>query len=235
MPGLAPFMKHFRDQTVGAHAYVSSTDDQVMGFDVTDLGFFVGRDPLVLIVPFRQEKTNGTTDELRQVSNDEPCVFPRELDLATEGKVVAYEHTGAGDNTCGELFVVTVTKTKNPAVIITGLLCVNLHQAKIAHTVMGKRMSLSSDAEAGGFEGLLDRGDEFVMGYGMPGFSGVGSGNLADIFEVHMGSAAVKDEVGSAALNNNWGRGGCVGDHDVLRVYEVWSVRVFQPCARFFG
>ncbi len=52
MPWLSPFMKHFGDQTVGAHVHIGRTNDEVVGIGVGDLGFFVGGDAFVLIVPF---------------------------------------------------------------------------------------------------------------------------------------------------------------------------------------
>lgn len=81
MTGLSPFMKHFRDQTVGANADIGRPDDEVVGFGVGDLGFFVGGDAFVLIVPFGEQETDGATDELGEVADDEPCVFAREFDL----------------------------------------------------------------------------------------------------------------------------------------------------------
>lgn len=167
-------------------------------------------------MPFREQETNTPTHKLRQVSENEAGVLSRELDLTTEGEVVANEHAGAGNDTCWELLVVAVTQTEDPAIVVTGFLRVNLHQTKIPHAIVRQAVGLGADAKKGGFEGLLDRGDEFVMRDRAPGLSGLGSGNLADVFQIHMASAAVKDEVGCAALNNDWGRGGCISDHSVL-------------------
>ena len=61
---------------------------------------------------------------------------------------------------------------------------------------------VSANAKTSGFEGLLDRGDEFVMRDRAPGLTRPWRGNLANVFEVRMGSAAVKDEVGCATLND---------------------------------
>ena len=52
MSRLAPLMQHGWDVTVAAHANIRGTDDQVMGFDVSDFCFFVGGDAFVLIMPF---------------------------------------------------------------------------------------------------------------------------------------------------------------------------------------
>lgn len=169
MTGLSPFMKHFRDQTVGAHVDIGRTDDEVVGIGVGDLGFFVGGDAFVLIVPFCEQETNGAADELREVADDEPGVFAGEFDLTAEGEIIANEHTGTGNDPCGELLVVAVPKSKNPAIIITGFLGVNLHQTKIPHSIMCEAVGLGADAQTGGFEGFLDSGDELVVRDGTPG------------------------------------------------------------------
>lgn len=169
MTGLSPFMKHFRDQTVGAHIHIGRTDDEVVGFGVSDLGFLVGGDAFVLIVPFGEQETNGATDELGEVSDDEPGVFAGELDLTTEGEVVANEHTGSGNDSSGELFVMAVPETENPAIVVTGFLGVDFHQSKIPHSIMSQAVGLGADAQTGGFEGFLDGGDELVMRDGTPG------------------------------------------------------------------
>lgn len=169
MTGLTPFMEDFRDQTVGAHADIGCTDDEVVGFGVGDLGLFVGGDAFVLIVPFGEQETDGVADELGEVADDEPGVFAGEFDLTTEGEVVANEHTGSCNDTCGELLVVAVPKSKNPAIIVTGFLGVDFHQSKIPHSIVCQAVGLGADAKTGGFQGILNRGDELVMRDGTPG------------------------------------------------------------------
>ena len=214
MTGLSPFMKHFRDQTVGAHADIGRPDDEVVGFGVGDLGFFVGGDAFVLIVPFCEQETDGAADELGEVADDEPGVFAGEFDLTTEGEVVANEHTGAGNNSCGELFVVAVPKSKNPAIVVTGFLGVDFHESKIPHSIVGQAVGLGADAQTGGFEGFLDRGDELVMRDGTPGWGWIGRRNVADFLQIDVMSAAVKDEVRSSTLDLDGGLGGEICNHD---------------------
>ncbi len=132
VPGFAPFMKHRGDQTVGTHSDIRGPDDEVMGFNVCDLSFFVGGDAFVLIMPFGQEKADGATDQLGQVADDEPGVFTCEFDLATEAQIVANENTGTSDNASRKGLVVAVSETEHPAIVIAGLLCVDLHQSKVA-------------------------------------------------------------------------------------------------------
>lgn len=81
VPGFPPFLKHFWDQPVGAHAHIRRPDDEVMGFRIRDLRFFVGGNPSVLVVPLGEQQTNRAADQLGQVTHDEPGVFAGELDL----------------------------------------------------------------------------------------------------------------------------------------------------------
>ena len=67
-----------------------------------------------------------------EVADDEPGVFAGELDLATEREIVANEHTGSGDDAGGECFVVAVSQTEHPAIVIAGGLGVDFHQAEVA-------------------------------------------------------------------------------------------------------
>ena len=67
MPGFTPFMEHRRNEPVAAHADITGPDDQVVGFGVVDLGFLVGFDPLVLVMPFGEEEADGTFSELREI------------------------------------------------------------------------------------------------------------------------------------------------------------------------
>lgn len=216
MTGLSPFMKHFGDQTVGAHVHIGGTDDEVVGIGVGDLGFFVGGDAFVLIVPFREQETDGATDELGEVTNDEPCVFAGEFDLTTEGEIIANEHTGTGNDTCGELLVMAVPKSKNPAIIITGFPGVNLHQTKIPHSIMCQAVGLGADAQMGGFEGFLDGGDELVVRDGTPGGGWIWSWNFANFLQIDVMSAAMKGEVRCSALDGNGGLGCEICNHGII-------------------
>ncbi len=216
MTGLSPFMKDFRDQTVGAHVHIGRTDDEVVGIGVGDLGFFVGGDAFVLIVPFREQETDRATDELGDVADDEPGVFAGEFDLTTEGEIIANEHTGTGNDTCGKLLVVAVPKSENPAIIITGFSGVNLHQAKIPHSIVGQAVGLSADAQTGGFEGFLNRGDELVMRDGTPGGGWVRSRNFADFLQIDVMSAAVKDEVRGSTLEGDGGLRCEICNHGII-------------------
>ena len=137
MPWLAPFMQHGWDETVAAHADIRGADDQVMSFDVGDFGFFVSCNAFVLIMPFGEQESDGAADQLRQIAHDEPRVFAREFDLATEAQIVTNEDAGPGDDAGGERLVVTVTKTKHPAIVVTGFLGVDFHQTEVALTLMG--------------------------------------------------------------------------------------------------
>jgi hypothetical protein len=228
MTGLTPFMKDFRDQTVGAHADIGRPDDEVVGFGIGDLGFFVGGDAFVLIVPFCEQQTDGATDELGEVSDDEPGVLAGEFDLTTEGEVVAYENTGTGNDTCRELLVVAVPKSKNPAIIITGIPGVNLHQTKIPHSIMCQAVGLSADAQTGGFEGFLNRGDELAMRDGTPGGGWIRGWDFADILQIDVMSATMKDEVRCSTLEGDEGLRCEICNHGIISGFSDASDVVIE-------
>lgn len=79
---------HWRNQTVGADADIGSANDEVMGFDVGDVRFFVGGDAFVLIMPFCEQEPNGATDELLEVADNDPGVFACEFNITDEGQIV---------------------------------------------------------------------------------------------------------------------------------------------------
>lgn len=228
MSGFAPFIEHRRNQAVGTDADISRPDDEVVGFGVGDLGFFVGGDAFVLIVPFCEQETDGATDELGKVADDEPGVFAGEFDLTTEAEIIANEHTGTGNDTCGELLVVAVPKSKNPAIIITGFLGVDFHEAKIPHSIVGQAVGLGTDAQTGGFEGFLDRGDELVMGDGTPGGGWIRRRNVADFLQIDVMSAAVKDEVRSSTLDLDGGLGCEICNHRTISGFSDFSDVVLE-------
>ena len=203
MTGLAPFIEHRRDQSVRAHSDVCGPDNQIMSFDVSDLGFLVLGDPGVLIMPFREEEADGTFNQLRQIPDNEPGVLSGEFDLTRKAQIITNKYRGTSDNACGEGLVVAISKTQNPTVVFTGFLAVDFHQTKVALAFMGKRVCLGADGEPGGFEGFLDRVDELEMRDRAPAFSGGRRFDFADFIKVHMGSSAVKREVGSPAGGDN--------------------------------
>jgi hypothetical protein len=221
-------MKDFRDQTVGAHADIGRPDDEVVSIGVSDLGFFVGGDAFVLIVPFCEQETDGATDELGEVADDEPGVFAGEFDLTTEAEVITNEHTGTGDDTCGELLVVAVPKSKNPAIIITGFLGVDFHESKIPHAVVGHTVGLGADAQTSGFEGFLNRGDELVMRDWTPGGGWIRGRDFADFLQIDVMSAAVKDEVRGSTLEGDGGLRCEICNHGIISGFSDASDVVIE-------
>jgi len=205
MPWLAPFVEHGWNQTVAAHADIGGANDEVMGFDVGDVRFFVGGDAFVLIMPFGEQESDGATDQLRQITYDEPGVFAGEFDLARKRQIIADEHAGPGDDAGGERFVVAVAEAKNPTVVVAGFLGVDFHEAEVALALVGQRMGLRADAQVGGGQRALHGGDELMMRNRAPTVSVAWCGDVADFVEVHMRGAAMQGEVGAAAW---WDDGG---------------------------
>ncbi len=202
MTRLTPFVENRRDESIGAHSNIGGANDKVMGFDVGDLGFLVGGDAFVLIMPFGKQEADGASDQLRQITHDEPGVFAGELDLSGEGKVIAHKHAGPGDDAGGEGLVMAVTQSKNPAIILTGFLGMNLHETEVALAFVRQRMRLGTDAQIGGAQCLLDGGDELMVGDGTPAFCGTWRGHSANFVELHMGGSTMEHEVGCLAADD---------------------------------
>lgn len=64
MPWLAPFAEHGWNEAVAAHADIGGADHEVVGFNVGNVRFFVGDDAFALIVPFGEQESYGTADQL---------------------------------------------------------------------------------------------------------------------------------------------------------------------------
>ena len=201
MPWLAPLMQHGWNETIGTNTYIRGADDEVMGFNVGDIGFFVGGDAFVLIMPFGEQESDGAADQLRQVAHDEPGVFSGEFDLAGERQVVTNEDRGTSDNTSRKGLVVAVTETQNPAIIVVGFLGVDFHETEISLALMGQRMSLRTDAQVGAGQRALHSADEFRMRDGAPALRMARRGDGADFVELDMRGTAMQHEVRAAALD----------------------------------
>lgn len=77
-----PFLQHGGNEPVAAHSDVSGPDDQVVSGGVFNVGFLVGSNAFVLVMPFGHELTDGPFSDARKVSDDEPGVLSCEFDLA---------------------------------------------------------------------------------------------------------------------------------------------------------
>ena len=163
MPGFAPFMEDRRDEPIAANADITGPNDEVVGFSLGDDDFLVGSDPLVLVMPLREQEADGTFSELREIPVDEPSVLASELHFTTEAQIVADEHRGTGDNPGWERLVVRVPESENPAIIFAGLLGVDLHEAEVASAIMRQGVRLRADGQLGGGERALDGLDELMM------------------------------------------------------------------------
>ena len=107
-----------------------------------------------------------------------------------------------------------VPETQNPAIIIAGFLSVDFHEAEVAHAVVGQAVSLGADAQTGGFEGFLNGVDELVVRDGTPGGGWSRGGNLTNLLQIDVMSAAVEDEVRSSTWDLDGGLGCEICNHD---------------------
>src|SRR4051794_39042668 len=74
---------------------------------ISDVHALVGVDALLLVMPLFHQFTDRAFHQHRKVSADESGVSAGQVDLATEGKIVAYEDLSTGNDSTGERFVIT--------------------------------------------------------------------------------------------------------------------------------
>ncbi len=139
-----------------------------MGDGVFNIGFLVGTDAFVLVMPFAHELTDGSLSDPGKVSDDEAGVFSGEFDLPGKGEVVAHKNASAGDNTCWKGLVMAVSETEHPTVVIIVLRAKNFHQTEVSMAFMTETVGLGADAQIGALEGLLHGLDQPVMRDGTP-------------------------------------------------------------------
>ena len=135
---------------------------------IADRMIFVGVDALVLIVPFRQQETDGALDQLRQIAMDEAGVFAGELNLAAEAEVVANKHRCASDDARREHLVVAVAQADHPAIIFAGFAALDFHEAEVTHPIVSEAVGDTPDGQVGGGQCALNRLDELMMRDGLP-------------------------------------------------------------------
>ena len=143
---------------------------------VAETLFFINRDPTILIVPFLHQFADGPAYQLRQIPDDESGVLPCEFNLSTEGQVIAYKDLCPGGDACWEGFVVAITKTQHPAVVVTtGDLGLNFHEPEISGTVMRQAVSRRCNCEVGNSENFLDVLNQLQVWDRRPRFRGARS------------------------------------------------------------
>lgn len=170
MTGFPPVLENRGDQSVGACTDIGGTDHEIMSVPILQLYRFVGADSLILMMPFLLQLANGSFNDLREISIDEPGVLSHEFDLTTERKVIADENLGTCDNSGREGLVVGVSQTKYQAVVVVlSVLLLDFHQTEVAHPIMTEAVGLSPNGEHGGIKGLMDRPDELSMWDRLPG------------------------------------------------------------------
>ena len=84
MAWLTPFMKDQWDMPVGADTDIESTNHEIVGRAVVEIGEFVVGDAAVLMVPAVHEPANRALNQTGQVTQDEPRVLAGEFDLTAE-------------------------------------------------------------------------------------------------------------------------------------------------------
>ena len=214
MPGFTSFLEDGGNDTVAAHSDIGRTDDEIVGVGVRDLGILVSGDAFVLMMPLCQQQSDGTADELGQVTQDVTSVLAGELDLSRKAQIITNEDLSTGDDASREGLVVRVPNAENPGVIRARPRGMHFHQSKVAMALMRQGMCLGADTQVGGLKRLLDGMDELMMRNGAPGVRGIGSGNAPDFGQFHMGGSTVEHEVGLPPCDGGRSRVVEVCDHD---------------------
>ncbi len=226
---VAPFVENARDELVRAHADIHGAHHEVVRGAVFDLGEFVDREAGVLMMPAIHEFADGALDEARQVAGDVRGVLAGQLYLTGEAEVVADENARAGGDAGGEGFVVRVPQAEHPAVILSGFVTLNFHEAEVAQTVVAQAVGLGADDEAVAFECVLDLSDEFEVRERSPGGRGAGRGHELDFLAFDFLPSAMEAEIRTRAFDRWWLMvKNC--DHDVLLSFgarEESPARVF--------
>ncbi len=99
----------------------------------------------------------------------------------------------------------TVAQAEDPAVILVVLTTLDLHEAKVAHAIVGETVGLGADTQAVAAECAFHLLHQFDVRDGTPAFRGMRSGDGDDFLPFSGTGAAVEDEVGMGTLNERWG------------------------------
>ncbi len=123
-------------------------------------------------------------------------MLAREFDLATEAQVVTHEHARTGGDASGERLVVAVAQAEHPAVVLVGLVALDLHQAEVAQAIMTEAVRLGADGEAVAADDALYLFDQLDVWDGRPGGRGSWRGYVDDLVTFGGFGTAVEDQVG---------------------------------------
>jgi len=106
--GFPPVSQNRWDLACRDGTAIGGPDHEVMGTTVGEPEATVALDPVIKFHKFGAELADGASSELPEIPGRKPCVFPTDLDEATERQVIADENLGASYEAGWEGFVVAV-------------------------------------------------------------------------------------------------------------------------------
>jgi hypothetical protein len=124
---------------------------------IVDLCFIVREDPLVEVLEFTSELTNGSRSQMTEIPFSIACVFPSDLHFPAEAQVVTTEYFGACYQTRWEGLVVAVPYSYAPSPFEDPPAgqC-DVQNAEVALAIMTECISFLGDNEARAFELIMD-------------------------------------------------------------------------------
>lgn len=169
---LTPLLQHGSNASRSTDTDITRSDDEIVSVGVRDFSFLVGSDTAILLMPLRHELTDGALGNQGEVTGDVFRVLPGKFYFAAEAEVIADKHGGTSDDACRECFIMTVSESEHPAIIIAGFLPVDFHEAEVALTFVTEAVRLIADGEVGDCQRSLHGFDQFQMRNGIPSFCG---------------------------------------------------------------
>lgn len=156
---LSPLSQNMTNLAWNDRLAIYGPDDEIVGRRISDGFLSVGRDTLIEELKLIAKFSNGTSGKMVEISHGVPGMFPTQLDLPAEDKVVANEDSGSGNQARWIAFVVAVSKPDDPAVV--GCVVVgksNLKDPKVAGSVVTECMHGRVDLKLGTGELLTHLG-----------------------------------------------------------------------------
>ena len=155
--GFTPLTKHVWNLRRGDRTSIQGSDHNVVRSLIIDPCFIVREDPLVKILEFTSELTNGSRSQMTEIPLSIACVFPCDLYFAAEAQIVTAEYFGACYQTRWEGLVVAVPYSYAPSPFEDSPAGqVDVQNAKVALSVVTQSMSFFGDDKARASELIMD-------------------------------------------------------------------------------
>ncbi len=156
MRRISPAFEHVGNHPIGTDSEIDGANDEVVGNHILDSALLVRQESNALVVPFAKQLPNCPFNKEWKVAANESGMLSGELDLATEGQVVANENLCASSYSCGETLVMGISQPNYPAVIVGFGIIGNFDETEISRPIMGEGMRHLPNIKIIGQKRLLD-------------------------------------------------------------------------------